>query len=408
MGNKFLLSVEVKKFIRDKSPKIAILAPSLDTVPSQQGGAIYCLIEDIAFYSAYPIIVFSKFKHDLRKSKISNRIIYYTEPIKKTVIQSLIGHRLRKKIYGISGTENIQYANDVYQFCIKNQIKCLVVEDSNSLLAGVPDNPDVPIILHQHANALLGHSLHYFQKFTKKLSGIIFVSETNRKDVNEKFGNLKIPNTHIYNGVNLKNFISFTTQESGSLRNPFISGNKTIILLFAGRIHPSKGIKELLCSFEFLKEFDIKVLIAGDLETQYDYNSAFENEIKFLMTGKTILLGTVPQERLPQYYALCDFVIVPSTGPEGLPKVVTEALVMGKPVIASNRGGIMELVINGKNGIIIEEPISPENIAKAIIGAIKNKEIITSNAHVQQEIYRSRFSAESMAAQFDDFLRNYL
>ena len=48
---------------------------------------------------------------------------------------------------------------------------------------------------------------------------------------------------------------------------------------------------------------------------------------------------------------------------------------------------------NGENGIIIEEPVNPENIAKAIIKAVENKNIITHNAAEEQKINRSRFSS---------------
>lgn len=408
MKNKFLISPEVQNYIKKKSPEIGILSPSLDTIPSKQGSAIYYLIEDIADCSAYPLLVFSKYRSDLPKSKIRDRIIYYTRPIKKTIIQNLMGHRLRKKIYGISATEDIWYAKDVYRFCRKNHIKCLVVEDANSLLAGLPGKPTVHIILHQHANALLFHTPHYFQKFTSKIACIIFVSERNRKDVIEKFGNLKMPNSAIYNGINLDNFKIFTKKEVALFRNYFDTEDKSIILLFTGRIHLSKGIRELFLSLRFLKEFKIKVLVAGDLKTSYDPNPDFEDELNKLQSDNIVFLGTVTQGKLSEYYAICDFVVVPSIGLEGLPKVVTEALVMGKPVIASDRGGIVELVKDGENGIIIKEPVSPENIAMAIRKAIENYDLLSQTAAEQMKMNRSKFSSSMMAKQFDDIFKNYL
>ena len=54
----FLISKDVKEYINSRKPSITIIAPSLDTVPSNSGNAIYCIIEDIVFNSLYPIIVF--------------------------------------------------------------------------------------------------------------------------------------------------------------------------------------------------------------------------------------------------------------------------------------------------------------------------------------------------------------
>jgi glycosyltransferase involved in cell wall biosynthesis len=91
-----------------------------------------------------------------------------------------------------------------------------------------------------------------------------------------------------------------------------------------------------------------------------------------------------------------------------LPKVITEALVMGKPVIASDRGGITELVTDGKNGVIIEEPVSPETIAKAIAKAVKNRESLTKNAEENIDLNRERFSSEAMAKQFDALFSRFI
>ncbi len=218
---------------------------------------------------------------------------------------------------------------------------------------------------------------------------------------------MEIPNTIIYNGINLDNFKIFTTEEITSLRKRFDHDSKSIILLFSGRIHPSKGIRELFLSFKFLNDFKIKLLVTGELKTNYGYDPDFEKELKKNLSENIYLLGLIPQEILPKYYAICDYIVVPSKSPEGLPKVITEAVVMGKPVIASDCGGTVELIEDGVNGIIIEEPLSPENIAKAIHKAIKNSNKISQYSAEHTKVNRPRFSSEVMAEQFDNVLKYY-
>jgi glycosyltransferase involved in cell wall biosynthesis len=404
----FFISEDVSEYLKKSKPSIAILAPSLDTIPSKQGNAIYCLIEDIAFYSSNQVLVFSKYENGLPQSKINDRIVYYKKPLKKTLFQKLIGHRGRKIFFGISWTEDITYTKQVYRFCMKNGIRCLVVEDANSLLAGLPAKPALNIILHQHANSLVNLIPRFFYSFTHRLSHIVFVSETNRSKTCRKFANLKTPTSTIYNGIDPAVFKTYSGAEKTALKTKLDISGSTITLLFAGRIDPHKGIKELLLSLTFLGENDIHILIAGDLKTLYNYDPEFEKSIRELVTEKTTLLGQLSQAEIYDYYAISDFVIVPSTGAEGLPKVITEALVMGKPVIASDRGGIIELVKDGVNGVIIEEPVSPENIAKAIIKAVSNKGSLTKNAEENMDLNRERFSSEAMAKQFDALFSRFI
>jgi len=59
---------------------------------------------------------------------------------------------------------------------------------------------------------------------------------------------------------------------------------------------------------------------------------------------------------------------------EGLPKVVTEALAMGVPVIASDRGGIWELLKEKKSGWLIADPVNAKSIAAAVKEAVSTKD----------------------------------
>ena len=77
------------------------------------------------------------------------------------------------------------------------------------------------------------------------------------------------------------------------------------------------------------------------------------------------LAGFVPDEDLPSYYNAADFFVLPSKSGEGLPLVALEAMACGLPVIATNTGGIGE-VLNVKFGKIIA-PNMPEAMAEAVL-----------------------------------------
>jgi glycosyltransferase involved in cell wall biosynthesis len=66
------------------------------------------------------------------------------------------------------------------------------------------------------------------------------------------------------------------------------------------------------------------------------------------------LHGPVPHDRIPSVLASIDVLVVPSVWIENAPFVIREAFVAGIPVIASNIGGMAEMVSDGENGLLFE------------------------------------------------------
>jgi len=77
------------------------------------------------------------------------------------------------------------------------------------------------------------------------------------------------------------------------------------------------------------------------------------------------LTGFISDEDLPFYYNAADFFVLPSKSGEGLPLVALEAMACGVPVIATNVGGISEVMIEGSGKLV--PPNSPDSLAEAIL-----------------------------------------
>ena len=77
------------------------------------------------------------------------------------------------------------------------------------------------------------------------------------------------------------------------------------------------------------------------------------------------LTGFVSDEDLPFFYNLSDLFVLPSKSGEGLPLVALEAMACGLPVIATNVGGISEVMSGGYGKLV--PPNSPEALADAIL-----------------------------------------
>jgi glycosyltransferase involved in cell wall biosynthesis len=124
---------------------------------------------------------------------------------------------------------------------------------------------------------------------------------------------------------------------------------------YLGLIHPNKGLEVLLEAATRLPEGTWTLNIAGQGFTAYERHL----HTKYRETPAIRFLGYVKPEVLLQQ---TDVLVVPSLLSETFGRVVIEAYAHGVPVIASNRGGIPELVEPGDTGYLID-PSYPNQLA---------------------------------------------
>jgi glycosyltransferase involved in cell wall biosynthesis len=98
-----------------------------------------------------------------------------------------------------------------------------------------------------------------------------------------------------------------------------------------------------------------------------------KKQIELMKLGRYVsLLGH--REDVPEILASFDLLVHPSTGSEGVPQSLLQALAMEKAVIASDVGAINEVIINGQTGFLIN-PASPEQIAAKVMELYRFPEI---------------------------------
>src|SRR4029077_4515742 len=96
-----------------------------------------------------------------------------------------------------------------------------------------------------------------------------------------------------------------------------------------------------------------------------------EGLIQELGVGEEVVLpGYIPDHELCAHYNLCDLFGMPSKG-EGFGIVFLEALACGKPVIAGNKDGSGDAVLNGRLGALVD-PDSVEEIEETLLQALTN------------------------------------
>lgn len=145
------------------------------------------------------------------------------------------------------------------------------------------------------------------------------------------------------------------------------------LLLCVGRMEPLKGMDCLIRALALLharqpgwRDTLRVMLIGGGSEAQPDQWNTEQRRLATLraelgVADRVTFLGAQPQQRLPDYYAAADVVVVPSHY-ESFGMVALEALACGVPVVASNVGGLSYTIEDGRNGLLVP-PDNPEALA---------------------------------------------
>ncbi|MBM2827435.1 MAG: hypothetical protein HW403_1499 [Dehalococcoidia bacterium] len=155
------------------------------------------------------------------------------------------------------------------------------------------------------------------------------------------------------NGVDIKRFRA--SLSGHHLRELYGVQDGETVVLFTGaldRPHFFKGVDVLLRSVAQLPQESLKLVVVGDGDLREGYQRMAQ---ELGIGGKVVFAGRVSDEELPNYYAMGDFLVLPSTTQgEAFGLVLIEAMACGKPVIASRLPGVRSVVDDGLNGLLVE------------------------------------------------------
>ncbi len=129
----------------------------------------------------------------------------------------------------------------------------------------------------------------------------------------------------------------FRTQE---LRKELHIDSAKKVVLFAHRLSERKGAHYLPEIIQAFKGQSVVFIIIGDGQERQNLEFRIQN---LELTHSVRLLGWVPNEELPKYYAIADLFIMPSDE-EGFPRVLLEAMARELPFVAFGVGGVPEIV----------------------------------------------------------------
>ena len=250
--------------------------------------------------------------------------------------------------------------------------------------------------------------LQLFCDFEKALlehsKGIISISDSIRKTIEEKY-DVNFTDKlieKVYLGIDDPNYVE-------------AEKSKDIIrILFVGRLERRKGIHTLHSviptimnkfnnvEFVFVGRDDISDSILGKSFKQ-KFHEKYSNE-KWI--NKIHFLGEIDNVKKNEEYKKCDLLVAPSLY-ESFGLILVEAMSYGKPVIASNIGGMKEIVKNEQNGYLIN-PENEQQLTGALLELINAKEIRIEFGKKSKEIFNCNFTNNIMISKSLNLYKNLI
>ena len=191
----------------------------------------------------------------------------------------------------------------------------------------------------------------------QKADAVICVSNSIKEYIQKHYQTSEDKITVIPRGIDLELFNPKNIDEIfiENFKKEFNLKDKFIVSS-VGRVTQLKDYETFIKAILLVKKEipNIVGLIVGGVRSdKEDYLNSLKSLIKELKLEENIIF-TGSQSKIEQIYALSDVVISSSKKPESFGRAVAEAICMNKPVIATNHGGVKDIIIENVNGFFFE------------------------------------------------------
>lgn len=181
---------------------------------------------------------------------------------------------------------------------------------------------------------------------------------------------------------------------------------KPVVFGVAKNLHPVYGLDILFKAFAELEHIaprKARIRIAGDgPERGYLQKLASRLEIAQYIEW----VGDIPNQKVAEFYQELDVVVVPSRR-ESFGVTAVEGSACGKPIIASQVGGLSEVVIDGKTGILVQSENVTE-LKEAMLRLINNPEERASMGQAGREFVVTHYNWQENVSQMEKVYRGLL
>lgn len=178
------------------------------------------------------------------------------------------------------------------------------------------------------------------------------------------------------------------------------------VLGIIGKIYPGKGQKEAVLALDLLKRLrpDVRLLVVGGVKDRR-YAGEVRETVRRLRLEKDVIFPGF-REDLPEILALLKVLILASTV-DSLGRVGLEAMAAGTPVVAVAAGGLPEIVIDGRTGVLVESA-DPTRIAEGVARVLDDPELARAVAEGGRRFVEENYSLEGQVRKIERVLEDCL
>ena len=229
----------------------------------------------------------------------------------------------------------------------------------------------VPIVTTIHGKNYYGERLRrrLAYRFVSRHSKMVAVSNDIADYLMKTIGICAKNIITIHNGVRIDRFEKDESARN-RIRETLGLSDDQPLLGTVGNLYPVKGHTYLIKATAIIKKTvpNVKTIIAG----RGDLLDRLKGEASGMGLEKNIeFLGY--REDIPQLLQAMDIFILPSLS-EGTPLSILEAMASQKPIVATDVGGLSEIVKNGETGFLVPSK-DPESLAEKILLVLENREL---------------------------------
>lgn len=217
----------------------------------------------------------------------------------------------------------------------------------------------------------------YFENFSgrwffESIDEMVLLTKDSYKTHKEYYTILPTKFSVLHNGIDTSKFHKVSIEEKENLKKQLEVTNKKVFI-WCSQDRPKKGLDFILDVWKRIdkKENDVILLVIGA-----------KRDIKI---DGVFFLGRIPNNDLPKYYQIADCYLFPTLWHEGFGLSLIEALHCGCYCIASENGGVPEVLQYGKYGKLIENPNFIEEWCDAINSFLESDE--THYVNIPKTLY---------------------
>jgi len=366
-----------------------ILYATADASP--QSGAFLQLIymsQGIKKQGYWPVLALHK--------EVEGSSLFYSEKLNSTYFFNLPRPKRRQQLkYYINFIiQNFCSIRNLVRLIRKEQIDLVHINEIYDIYAGIASIiARVPSVWHVRADPPPWLRCFLSIIILSLATKVVVVSNSVRERIFGKLGKDKVIVLHDP-GPDLSRF--HPEVDGAYVRKEFGINNEDYVVTLVAKITERKGhevfikaMPKIIASFPKLRF----MIVGGSLEGSHhsEYKNRLKNLIQKLgVDSKVIFTGY--RKDIPQIMAASDIILHCSTYPDPFPGVVLQGMAVGKPVIASNLGGVKEQIKNGISGILVE-PSNPEVLAETICNLLADRDKRYKLGKLAAEQAFSRFSS---------------